>query len=430
MKKVLIPVILAAAFVLIFSGCPELLEDPMDSVIVFDGELDMQAWLGLLQDIDKKVSPINLDLRKATYVTGNERGGLIEFTLSEGLTSQTYIAFDPYPLITTGKRRIVSIILPDEATMILPAVESAGKDERDADPKLLNPADVKKLNSAFRHFSRLKSVSASNVLLIGNYAFTELTSLETVNFPMVGHVVTPAEFEDTDNTMASGFRVDIGHYAFWGCTGLKEAIFNNAAVIGRSAFKGCTDIEKISFPKVWMVGQNAFEGNTSLTEIRFESATKIGDSAFEGCSSLKRVFLTADPEQTTAVIPVDDGVPTINYGSMMINPYAFAGCRSLEMIDVQRAWNVYFATGALENIGEKLDLYLFDDDGTKGTGHPQIEMFLGVLGDKPTVSLKEIDIYVPIAPSSGQIKDNFEQFIQNKYSKVKESVIHGKPPTP
>jgi hypothetical protein len=434
MKKVkLLP--LAAAVLAIFSvilgACPELLEDPPTSLVFPDSfremkgfqlnspetDLDDRMWVRILEYIESKGQFVNLDLKKATHKSGNTRGGLIEVIYA----SEPYVAFDPLSSLTTGKDKIVSIILPDAARMINQAVTSAAGDREISEGEdILQPSELDRLNSAFRHFTNLKSVTAEGVEIIGNYAFIGITSLEKVSFPMVGRTVTLTEISDPTNDDASGFRVDVGHYAFYGCTGLTEISFNRAAVIGRSAFRFCTGLRRINFPNVWMVAENAFEGNTSLTEVRFENATKIGDESFKDCTNLRRVFLTTNQGAVGADLKpapptVAGGTIDVDYGSVVIYPGAFSGCRSLELLDIRNSWNVFFGDSALEKIGESLNLYLFDS--ATGTGHPQYQLFLGkrVSPAPTTVSLKSIYLYVPII-TGGNISSNFTNFIKDHYS--------------
>ena len=422
MKNIKLILITAlVVFSLVFSACPPLEEDDFFDALSGNtmtpprGPLNGEAWFNILHTIGRQNQSVRLDLRDMIFEEGNTNGGLVEVFINDGtlfdedgnLTrGERYITFDPVPTVAWGKDKIVSIILPDVAQMINQAVENID---------IVNNEDIDDIKSraAFRHFTNLRSVTAANVTHIGNFAFVDRVSLMEVNFPRVGHTVTPFELADPTNSMSDGFRVDIGDYAFMGCTGLKSVTFNSAAVIGRSAFKDCTDLSSITFPVVWMIGQNAFEGCTSLTEIRFERATKIHDEAFKDCTSLKRVNFDADPERFTSGSPLLGG--SVVYDSVIFYPSVFSGCTALEIVDIRRAWNVYFYEGVFEKTVDTFNLYLFDepDSGARSYGHPQNTMFLGT---GQAISISGMFIYVPEGGEKvGRAPNNIDRYISTTY---------------
>jgi len=422
MKNVKFQFMTVTAMVIIslaLSACPFLDEDIVGDTLTYSVPLDRKAWMGILDFIAKEGRYVNLDLKGCTFVEGNQLGGLIRVTVDDGSfptgTAPSYFAFDPDPFVMWGKDKILTIILPDDAQMINQAVEK---------PNLENESKDKE-SSAFRHFTNLTSVSGANVTLIGNYAFTDLASLKTVSFPRVGHTVLNTELQDPDNKMSNGFRVDIGARAFSGCTGLTEVTFNSAAVIGAYAFSGCTGLTRINFPVVWMIQRNAFEGCTGLTEVRFEKATKIGEEAFKNCTRLKNIYFNADPQRFTDGDPFAKapGGLFVTYDSVIFKNSVFSGCTALERLDIRRAWNVFFYDGVLENIGTSLDIYLFDDDGTKGFGHPQQKLSEPrlLLGKGEEITLKEINLFVPLG--SVNISENTERNIASYISSVYGAVV-------
>jgi hypothetical protein len=369
---------------IIFGACPPLLEDDAGGssggdIITFDDsfELDVYKWFEILDKIAKDKKFVSLDLTKGTYKYGNMGGGLVKKDpddLSEP------VAFDPFPASSSGKDFILSITLPEAALIIKeskPDGELAGiNDEKIKDAKNY---------SAFRSFTHLRSVTAANVTLIGNFAFADCTALTEVKFPRVSSTAGAA---------------DIGKYAFLGCTGLKEIKFNTAAIIGECAFKDCTSLSKMDFPKVWKIEKNAFEGCKSLVNVFFEEATKISDEAFKNCTGLKKAEFNVNPERDphdagnppNLVIDPDD--PDYDYDSVIFYPSVFNGCKALEVLNVRNAWNVYFAKDVLANTGTSIEIYLLDVqyDDNDSFGHPQNVKFLG---EGVTNTLKKVNIIVP-----------------------------------
>ena len=423
---------------LILAACPVLNEDQIPwPILKFDdkfyGEdgLDEKTWFRILTVVGDRNGFVRLDLSNAPFLNeDNEGGGLKKVSLQEtdaaGDPTGTpygplgsggfYIAFDPFPDIGWGKDKIVEIILPDAAQMINQATDKrVGREDGK-----FNSADRE--NSAFNHFVNLQSVVGNHIVLIGNFAFAGRNRLERVHFPRVGHNVTPAELSDSGNTLASGFRVDIGHFAFSGCTALRSATFNSAAVIGRYAFQGCVNLASISFPYAWMIGQNAFEDCKKLTDVFFEKVTKIGNAAFKGCTSLRRAVFADDPARFTSSAPLVGPPPLPVYDSVIFYDNAFSGCTSLQILDVRSAWNVFFGPNVLENTGSAISLYLFDDDGTRSYGHPQQSPFLGT-GQRQ--SIRTVNIHVLSSGEKVDVEEsnNIASFIKDAYPTVNVNVV-------
>ena len=86
----------------------------------------------------------------------------------------------------------------------------------------------------------------------------------------------------------------IGDYAFSDCSSLTSVtIPEGVTEIGNSAFNGCSSLTSVTIPEgVTEIGTGAFYGCSSLTSVTIsEGVTKIGDYAFYGCSSLTSVDL-------------------------------------------------------------------------------------------------------------------------------------------
>jgi len=350
---------------IILSACPPLEEDPYENTLVFDGSLDSSKWMEILYIIQTRGMPVNLDISACTvpeygadvlkrvYEDGED--------LQQDRDETVYTQFNPLSGFPYGKEYIRSIILPKAATMISHAT--------DIDVRIITEDDAKK--SAFRHFTNLRSVTGRNIGLIGNLAFIENETLEEVNFSRAVHIM---------------------QFAFYGCTSLREAHFEVVRDIMPSAFENCSNLEKAIFPYVGIVSQKAFKSCKSLTEVSFDVATKIGDDAFRDCTSLKYARFRADPKRTTTGHPLEPFMnktgSIVTDDSLIFYPNSLRGCRSLEILDVRYAWNVYFSGGALAEIGKNLELFLYDDRGEgkdkddkdkggKCYGHPQTDMYLG-----------------------------------------------------
>ena len=224
-------------------------------------------WLELMQVIEDEGKFVRLDMAATTMMAAS---------------------FNPAPSDSTGKNRIVSIVLPDTSTSI---------------------ADGTSTISTFAHFDNLESVSGANVISIGEGAFWNCTSLTTAHFPAATSIGQGAFSSCTSLTTAHFPLVtSIGSAAFFDCTSLTTVSFPAATSIDSSAFAGCTSLTTVSFPAVTSIGWSAFFDCTSLTTAHFPAATSIGNSAFAGCTSL----ISANFPAATSI---DEG--------------AFSGCFSL-----------------------------------------------------------------------------------------------------
>jgi hypothetical protein len=189
------------------------------------------GWNNLLAAISAREKYVMLDLSGST-MQGTE--------------------FDP-GTGSTGKDRIVSLVLPDAVLSI-----KAGTSDSYNNP-------------TFRYFNNLESVSGSNVVTIGDYyAFYKCTTLTTVNFPK-------AE--------------TIGGYAFAGCTALETIDFPGARSIGSAAFASCIALVEVNLPEATAIGIDAFNGCTALVEVNLLEVTSIGEYAFYYCPALESVSL-------------------------------------------------------------------------------------------------------------------------------------------
>jgi hypothetical protein len=142
------------------------------------------GWTDLLDAISTANKHVNLDLSACTRSNLASGGGLY----STG-------TFDPDSAYSTGKDKIVSLVLPDAATIIIAGTYS---------------------DAAFQYFTALKNVSGANIETVYDYAFYN-TPIATVDFPEA---------------------LTIGQYAFQACTSLTTVNLPNAATIGENAFEG------------------------------------------------------------------------------------------------------------------------------------------------------------------------------------------------
>jgi hypothetical protein len=123
----------------------------------------------------------------------------------------TSIAFANLVGSVTAKQairdRIVAITLPDTVTTIKNGTKEGNI-----------------YKAALSNFSRLREVSGSGVITIGNDAFRDCIALTAADFPLA---------------------VTVGESAFFNCTALVTGYFPNVTTFGNYAFNGCTTLSTL-----------------------------------------------------------------------------------------------------------------------------------------------------------------------------------------
>lgn len=149
--------------------------------------------------------------------------------------------------------------------------------------------------------------------------------------------------------------VEIGEYAFSGCTGLSNiTIPNSVTSIGEGAFRGCTSLIDVTIPNsVKSMGVGVFGNCTSLTSMTIPNSVGIiNNGMFEGCTSLTDVIIGSSVSSigaraflgcsSLASITIPKSVYSIEYNS-------FDGCSSLKTL--------VFEDGEIGDIGVSLDYH-------------------------------------------------------------------------
>jgi len=339
-----------------------------------------------------------------------------------------YYFFDPDYRITGGKNLIIKITLPDAATEII-GVEINVANEQRAFIRFTNLEFVSGKNIihigsyAFRNLIRLKEADFQNLKNIDSTVFANCTSLTKIDFPLLDSIgeysfsgcsdlktanlpelteVKPYTFYECSKLETAFIPKTtlIDQYAFYHCSSLTEADFPLVETLGDEAFRNCESLIEVDFPLVVTVNPRTFIDCKNLVTVSFAVAEKIGNEAFKNCVNLKTAEFLGSPEQETfppnhPLDPYTNETGLFTEDCFVIYDYAFYGCKSLEVLDIRNAWNIYFAGGCLADIGTHLDMYLFDDDGSKSYGHPPIDYFLGGGNNKGPLTLESLNIYIP-----------------------------------
>jgi hypothetical protein len=187
------------------------------------------------------------------------------------------------------------------------------------------------------------SVSSYTVTEIGEYAFSECSSLTSVKIPDLVTTIGGHAFENCSSlvSVTIGNKVTtIGEASFHQCSKLASVeIPNSVTTIGNSAFASCSNLVTATIgSSVTTIGGYAFSGCSKLASVTIpDLVTTIGSYAFENCSSLvsatigNRVTTIGDASfyncSKLASVEIPNSVTTI--GGL-----AFADCSSLATVTI------------------------------------------------------------------------------------------------
>ena len=118
---------------------------------------------------------------------------------------------------------------------------------------------------------------------------------EWINQPYEDFCTEKFEISDGVAIIPEGTTA-IGNRAFDDCTSLESVtIPESVTEIGGRTFQGCTSLESIVIPKgVTMIGGSAFGGCISLTTVTLPAGVKkIEDDVFYECSALSTISVPA-----------------------------------------------------------------------------------------------------------------------------------------
>ena len=211
-----------------------------------------------------------------------------------------------------------------------------------------------------------KIILPSTLTTIGQYAFYDCTSLQTVTFEKGSRLKTIEESAFEDCTALTSIEIPasverIEDRAFKGCSKLATVTFEKGLqlkTIENSTFEDCTALTSIEIPaSVEMIGQYAFNDCTSLHTVTFEKGSKlktIGSDVFLNCTSLTMIEIPASVE--TIEDQAFEGCSllatvTFEKGSQLKTVDGFSNCTALTTVDMSACTQVTV-------IGE----YAFSDD--------------------------------------------------------------------
>lgn len=175
-----------------------------------------------------------------------------------------------------------------------------------------------------------------NVTSIGNYAFSECSSLTTIAIPeSVTSIGWNAFYNCSSLTSVTipNNVTSVGSFAFADCPSLTSVTIGNSVTnIEESTFYNCSSLTSITIPNsVISIGNYVFGGCSALTSITIpDSVTSIGEWVFFECSSLTSITCEA-------VTP-----PTLDSGNDLSSiTVVYVPAESVEAYKTATNWSYY-----------------------------------------------------------------------------------------
>ena len=211
------------------------------------------------------------------------------------------------------------------------------------------PDGMEVAEGAFSECSKLTTVKVGNNVILGKYAFgmNKDSIFKVKHYDRDGERYFYYTFASALQNVTIGDNVTIGETAFTNAASLKKVTLGKGAKLGKMAFYNNASLTEIDLSKVVEIGDYALSGDVYYTcldenmsvaaidkngrymytyhgpaikKADLSSATAIGEYAFAYCRDMKTVVL-------------GDSITELK-------PYTFAGCVSLESINLSKVQTV------------------------------------------------------------------------------------------
>ena len=172
----------------------------------------------------------------------------------------------------------------------------------------------------YRTFASCHSLTnvniSSNVKIIEERAFAGCSSLKYMDFPNVE---------------------EIGEYSFSNCTSLSEVVFHKGfTYVGSAAFSNCTNLQNVTLPVgTKTISYIAFENCKSLRHIDFPaSLVYLKSASFRGSGLISVVVPPSVTQEEQSVFADCTSLEEAEYYGKTISAFTFQGCSNLKKLTI------------------------------------------------------------------------------------------------
>ena len=182
----------------------------------------------------------------------------------------------------------------------------------------------------------------SEITSLGWYAFSNCTSLTSINLPSL---TTAGEscFSNCPSltTVNLPSLTTAGEECFYYCTSLTTVNFPSLTTAGEDCFSNCASLTSVNLPSLTTVGDSCFYNCDSLTTVDLPLLITSGEDCFSDCTSLTSVNLPVLTTASGQCFSWCTNLTTINLPSLTTaGQYCFGGCTSLTLIDLPLCINL------------------------------------------------------------------------------------------
>ena len=273
--------------------------------------------------------------------------------------------------MTFYQSKIKTLILPVTMTVLSPQIlSSCSSLETVIAPGVITlPTDTDG-NTALGWKSKLTRVELPALVEMGKYAFSGCTSLTEFVFPETLKSIGEEAFYNTKLSAVNfGSQLEtIGAGAFYGNLISEVTIPVSLTAIGEFAFDGCENLTTFyvssSNPKFYAGDYGELYDNTNQLvcfpmaasgvegKVILADNAVLGAYAFNGCANIREVVLPSNTYEIPEGLFYGSGITTITIpnGVATIGAYAFAGCTGLTTIHIPESVTT-IANNAFEGSG-------------------------------------------------------------------------------
>ena len=196
-------------------------------------------------------------------------------------------------------------------------------------PTQYNGKPVTKIGQHAFNSSEFTSITIPyTITIIGNYAFSNISNLQTLNIESNRLAISQNNFiffsTGDANSLTVNFADNVNKVAdFLFCPSMsmtydtdfrvKIVNLNNVKIIGNAGFGMCFHLQNIDTQYITELGQLAFAANTALSNLDLNSVRSIGRSAFYLSNSLTSMYVDKD-----CVFTYDSSQPTFSATNLTI----------------------------------------------------------------------------------------------------------------
>ena len=233
--------------------------------------------------------------------------------------------------------------------------------------KTVNPSGTQQTITPDNNYTALSGVvvnpiSASMPENLEDFVMRKGTIPE-FSLSLNGDVPDYACYQQKKLVAVYGSPTSIGNYAFSNCSSLQDINWGTIISVRQSAFQYCSSIYSIESDSIISIGYYGFDHLANLTNVTLKNCTTLGERTFTSNALLETVDLRSATHIPARTV---ENCSQLKYfdcrNTTTIDHMAFSSCTSLLLIDITNSHAV--ALGNSNNIPNNANLTILVADAT------------------------------------------------------------------